>query len=403
MRRVVARHLAAAAALGVVFSALVTLGVWRYAAADARHTAERVGRQVAAAVLAPMSAHDIADPGAMFGYLDPFLRSGTVQRAKLFTVRDGQATVVYSDEPRDERLVEGLSPALRPGDMRVQAVPVNAVHQRENSLRGTRMEVFFGFDDSLGRPAALELYVPVDVAGTTARGVAVLLPVAIGGFAVVALLMLPGSVFAARRSALRHGHAAAELTRRDLARRLHDQVIPDLAAAGLLLERADGSTLVRRAHRLVTTDVARLRGLLTDLLPETAVRDPAVALRQAVERADTGSAPPVEVRVDPGLSVAPPTVLALQQIATELLRNAFRHAAASQIVVALAPAGRGAVALSVTDDGTGFDPGAAVPAGHVGLRLVGRLVADLHGRLDIATRPGGGTMVGVVIPSRPRR
>src|ERR1700754_4597235 len=234
MYRTVARHLAVAAAVGVVVVALVTIGVWRYAAQDAHATAERVSRQVASAVLVPIAAHDYADPSrldraALSGYLAPFLRSGMVQRVKVFTVRDGAATVVYSDEPRTEGRVEGIHPALRAGDVRVQAVPDNAAHHYENSLAGSRMEVFFGFRDAGGADAGLELYVPVDVAGTTEHGVVVLLPVVLGGFVVVALLLLPVSFALARRverdheerrAMVRSGRAAAESARQDVARRL---------------------------------------------------------------------------------------------------------------------------------------------------------------------------------------
>jgi nitrate/nitrite-specific signal transduction histidine kinase len=44
----------------------------------------------------------------------------------------------------------------------------------------------------------------------------------------------------------------------------------------------------------------------------------------------------------------------------------------------------------VSDDGLGFDP-AAVPADHLGLRIMGERMASVGGRLEIRTRLGGGT------------
>ncbi|HTF12800.1 MAG TPA: ATP-binding protein, partial [Asanoa sp.] len=349
----------------------------------------------------------------LLDHLRPFLRSQMVDRVKIFSLRDGQATVVFSDEPRNEQHTETLRPALdaalRSGQVLVEPVPRDAGHRFENSLMGQRMEVFFGFRDAGGNPAALELYVPVDVAGTTEHGVVVLLPVVLAGFVLVAAALLPVSLALARRTdreRLRHGLAAAELTRRDVAHRLHDWVIPDLAAAGLLIERgADHPDLLDRAHRLVTGEVRQLRTLLTNLVPAGGGDDPATALRIAV--GDDVSLV-VEVTGPAGRE----TVALLQQVATELVRNALRHARADHVAVRLTGDGPDTLVLTVTDDGIGFDPSAPAPSGHVGLRLVERFVADHGGTLRITSRPGAGTVAEVSVrravaaagrPARPGR
>jgi signal transduction histidine kinase len=338
-----------------------------------------------------------------------------VDRVKVFSLRDGQATVVFSDEPRNEQHTETLRPsldaALRSGQILVEPVPDDAGHRFENSLMGQRMEVFFGFHDAGGNPAALELYVPVDVAGTTEHGVMVLLPVVLAGFLVVAAALLPVSLALARRTdreRLRHGLTAVELTRRDMAHRLHDGVIPDLAAAGLLIERgADHPDLLGRAHRLVTGEVRQLRTLLTNLVPAGGgSEDPALALRDAVGDDD------VSLDVSATGAAGPETVALLHQVATELVRNARRHARASHVAVRLTADGPDTLVLTVTDDGIGFDPSAEPPEGHVGLRLVSRFVADHGGTLRITSRPGAGTVASVSVrrsaaaagrPARPGR
>jgi len=56
--------------------------------------------------------------------------------------------------------------------------------------------------------------------------------------------------------------------------------------------------------------------------------------------------------------------------------------------------------LTVTDDGPGFDPDAALGPvdGHIGLALLTDAAEGAGGRLEIRSRPGRGTTVRVVLP-----
>ena len=61
----------------------------------------------------------------------------------------------------------------------------------------------------------------------------------------------------------------------------------------------------------------------------------------------------------------------------------------------------GGVALSVRDDGCGFDPGLVRkddPPGHFGLRQMRERILDLGGTLDIHSSIGGGTELLVTLP-----
>jgi signal transduction histidine kinase len=73
----------------------------------------------------------------------------------------------------------------------------------------------------------------------------------------------------------------------------------------------------------------------------------------------------------------------------EALANAGKHAAPTKVEVSLARS-NGSLQLVISDDGSGFDPAQAVGAGLV--NLAERLTA-LGGRLDVASRPGGGTTI----------
>jgi signal transduction histidine kinase len=84
-------------------------------------------------------------------------------------------------------------------------------------------------------------------------------------------------------------------------------------------------------------------------------------------------------------------------VTQESLQNIARHSNATVVSVALRLR-KGALLLSLTDDGTGFDVEAA--RGHGGLGLVGmeeraRLV---NGKLSIAARPRRGTRIALEVP-----
>ncbi|MBW0115043.1 sensor histidine kinase [Pseudonocardia abyssalis] len=411
VRTTVLRHTALIIVVALVLSALVTLGVWLVAQAEARRTAERVATQVAAAVLVPLTARDYAQPldrADLLRDVDPFLRSGVVHRVKVWRVDGDQVEIVFSDESRIESARRhadpGLGRRLGAGETAVFPVPDDPEHRFEIAQAGELLEVFIGFRDAGGHPARLEIYVPVDIAGTTRAAVAVMLPIALGGLLLLGSGMLALSVALARRidrdrreraDTLHYGLAASELARRDLARWLHDDVIPDLAGAGLLLDTAAGSgsgELVGRARTMIGEDVRRMRALLTEFLPDQVTGETFAASVRAL-------AAGADLRVDAMPVVGDDAATLLHRVARELLHNAGEHAGASRVLVRLGADGAGAVRLEVVDDGRGFDPGRPPPPGHVGLLLVRRVVEEAGGTVIVTSAPGAGTAVSVAVPA----
>ena len=89
------------------------------------------------------------------------------------------------------------------------------------------------------------------------------------------------------------------------------------------------------------------------------------------------------------------------RVAQEAVRNVAEHSAAGGVDVELEVAG-GTVALTVADDGIGFDPArlADTPAGgHVGLLLLQDLARAAGGSLRIDASPGRGTTVRLEVPA----
>lgn len=205
--------------------------------------------------------------------------------------------------------------------------------------------------------------------------------------------------------------SAREAEQRRIARELHDELAQTLATLKndleWLIDRVpqDDASLARKIaamHALARGAVAATRRIASDLRP--LMLDDlgfAAAMQWLVEdfRHRHGIACALHVE-PPELQLDEPYATAVFRIAQEALANVARHAAASHANVELVCGGE-AIALTIRDDGAGFDP--AVPRksssfGLVGLRERAYLVG---GTLRIATTLGEGTTVEVEIPRVP--
>jgi len=95
-------------------------------------------------------------------------------------------------------------------------------------------------------------------------------------------------------------------------------------------------------------------------------------------------------------TLPPDLTLCLFRIAQEGLQNALTHGKARNVSVNLTGVPRG-IALTVADDGVGFDVEAAWHSG-LGLISVNERIAALGGKLDLQSSRGGGTRLEVTVP-----
>uniref|UniRef100_UPI0026EEB0F5 sensor histidine kinase n=1 Tax=Lonsdalea britannica TaxID=1082704 RepID=UPI0026EEB0F5 len=86
------------------------------------------------------------------------------------------------------------------------------------------------------------------------------------------------------------------------------------------------------------------------------------------------------------------------RVVQESLTNIARHAAASEVVIALENR-EGLIVLSVQDDGRGFDAREQKPNtfGLMGMKERGRM---LGGEVTITSQPGSGTLIRMTFPQR---
>ncbi|PZU39349.1 MAG: hypothetical protein DI573_07330 [Microbacterium sp.] len=195
---------------------------------------------------------------------------------------------------------------------------------------------------------------------------------------------------------------AREEERRRVRRDLHDEVGPLLSAvvvqsdvASLALERDPERSRrsIAGVRAAAGGAVVALRRIVRDLHP---VAVDALGLVGALEElaARLSGTTSVRVSVTPLPPLPAAVEVALYRIAAEATGNAVRHAAPATVHIDLSVK-RAVITLTVSDDGTGFEPDRVTPG--VGLESVRQRAAELNGTLSIHS-DGAGTDVRADIP-----
>ncbi len=196
--------------------------------------------------------------------------------------------------------------------------------------------------------------------------------------------------------------------RQRIARELHDAVTQKLfslrlvaEAAGALVtdepQRAAGELATVR--RLAAEVADELHGIVAGLPPPDLTGDGLdAALRKQIQLLDRVHGATVVFDGCPVPRLAGDRTEAAYRIAQEALHNALRHGVPTRVTVRLRGTD-GAVTLSVTDDGAGFDPPPRAAAGRrLGIASMRDRARVVGGRLDVSSRPGVGTTVQLVLP-----
>ncbi|KFN44340.1 hypothetical protein N790_10575 [Arenimonas malthae CC-JY-1] len=223
--------------------------------------------------------------------------------------------------------------------------------------------------------------------------------------ALLTSLVLAGALFArdkARRDAeLRLtqdevGRLAALAERERIGRDLHDLLGHTLSVIALKSELA--GRLVERDAAAARAQIADVEAVARQALAQ--VREAVVGIRAAGLQAELAAARlallSAEVRLDQRLApveLAPAAESALAMAVREAVTNVLRHAAATRVEVELSVAG-GELRLAISDDGRG---GVLRPGN--GLAGMQERLAEVGGRLEIDSPPGGGTRLLVRLPA----
>ncbi len=185
----------------------------------------------------------------------------------------------------------------------------------------------------------------------------------------------------ARRRLLAELVRAEEEERTRIAADIHDDAIQGITAVAMRLSLLSGAVEnevaaeeLGKTREVVDGTLARLRNLMFELHP-----------------------PDLE---ESGLAQPPPEIqMIVYRVTKEALANVQKHAQASQVLVTLASE-RDGIAVSIVDDGHGFDTGglARLVPGHIGVRSMRERTETAGGSFHIESAPDAGTTIRVWVP-----
>lgn len=431
-RRVIG-WLAAIAVVVILAVALVGVVAARHlaeveAVSDASKTADVLAESVVQPVLTDaMAAGDAASISALADVVTSRVLSSSLVRVKIWTA-DG--TIIYSDEARligrhfdlgaDEQQVL-KSPQTR-ADVSDLDEPENEYERSSGKLLevyrpiwtpsgdALLFETYFRYDDVDARSADLWR----GFAGITLASILVLLVLLVP--LLWRLLESLGRARVAREALLRKALDSSANERRRIAGTLHDGVVQDLVATSFAVggaaEKASASGDTESAADLrfvagtVRSSIGGLRSLLVDIYPPSLAESGLAAALDDLVAGARGRNVDVAVTSEVGGSLdALPLDAAGQRlvfrVAQECLANIAKHAAATRVTLTFSRTAT-AVVMELADDGVGFDAAARLASpeeGHFGLRLLGDVVTEAGGRLELRTTPGEGTTWRLTVPA----
>lgn len=236
----------------------------------------------------------------------------------------------------------------------------------------------------------------------------------LAGFAGLALRRLLDDQARAEASRRRAEVAAAAAEERArLAREMHDSLAKTLhgialsAAAFPKWARTDPARALAEAQQIATAiEIAsrEARGLLVDLRNDTVIRPLPESIRATVAQWSCATGVDAGCEVDEDIDLESRAKYEVLAILAEVLANVERHAAARTVDVRLETRGY-EVALTIQDDGRGFEPVALTTLagqGHFGLVGLQERAKRIGGRVSVHSAPDQGTKVELFMPATDR-
>ncbi len=197
--------------------------------------------------------------------------------------------------------------------------------------------------------------------------------------------------------------AAILAERNRLANELHDTISQTLWSISLITERLpaiwdinreEGQRSLTTLYQLAQSALAEMRSLLLELRPSEltdAKLGDLIHQLAAVIANRTGLIFSVTVETQDPL---PPDVqVILYRVVQEALNNVVLHASATHVEIHFS-SHAGQVALTIQDNGRGFDP-AHIELGHLGLSIMNDRIQSIGGAIETISQKGHGTLIKV--------
>jgi signal transduction histidine kinase len=229
---------------------------------------------------------------------------------------------------------------------------------------------------------------------------------------VAAVIALVWAAFTLRKRRLETHFRAVIAERVRVAGEIHDSLAQGFASAAMLLDSLDRLVPPDSPLRLRLKSIRHILGnSLTDTRAMVATlrgqpgtkEDLEVALRKQVESMAPISSVPITLALctDYIPSFSGVVQQELIRICQEGINNAIKHANPNHIWVRLRSNDGNCLALTIEDDGKGFDVTQVTGSGnglHFGLIGLSERAARIGAKLDIRSEPGRGTEIGLQLP-----
>jgi signal transduction histidine kinase len=196
---------------------------------------------------------------------------------------------------------------------------------------------------------------------------------------------------------------AQETERAHIARELHDDISQQLAILSNDLQRLRSADspgvpdLTARSLANVDAVARSVRDLSRRLYPATLRVIGLTAALRGLQLELSREGVDIDLKCENVPSSLPPDVtLCVYRVVQEALQNVRKHARARHVSVRLTR-GQARLALTIEDDGDGFDVDAALGTG-LGLISMHERLEALGGHLAIHSGPGSGTRIEVTVP-----
>lgn len=198
-----------------------------------------------------------------------------------------------------------------------------------------------------------------------------------------------------------------EQERTRLARDLHDGLGGMLSGIKYSLNTMKGNLIMtpenaqafERSIDMLDSSIKEMRRVAHHMMPEALVKFGLdTALRDFCSDINRSGALQVNYQSIgmEGATVEQTTAITIYRIVQELINNVIKHASASNAIVQVSRTNE-QIAITVEDDGKGFDPEILKGARGIGWHNIQSRVEYLRGRVDVQSAPGRGTSVMVEI------
>jgi PAS domain S-box-containing protein len=198
---------------------------------------------------------------------------------------------------------------------------------------------------------------------------------------------------------------AQEKERAEIGYELHDNVNQILSTARVFLDLAKNDekerlNLIERSASNIANAVNEIRRISRSLVPAS-LNDLGLILsiEDLVSCIQSAKAIKVEFYCsgDIDKSISEKGKLMLFRIIQEQVTNVLKHAEATQLVIELI-VDSGAISLSITDNGKGFDMDNVKTKKGVGLHNIANRTELFNGKMNMVTSPGNGCKLNIIIP-----